>query len=74
MPGKRIAALQGVAVAMAAGEVPVDAMDAAGASLDQATLRQAWLALPGIGPWTVEYIAMRKPGATPTPGRLPTWC
>ncbi|NIE84356.1 DNA-3-methyladenine glycosylase 2 family protein, partial [Burkholderia sp. Tr-860] len=40
-------------------EVPVDAVDAAGVPLDLAALRQAWLALPGIGPWTVEYIAMR---------------
>ncbi|MGU7769684.1 DNA-3-methyladenine glycosylase family protein [Burkholderia sp. MR1-5-21] len=54
MPGKRAAALTGVARAVAAGDVPVDPADA-----DLATLRQAWLDLPGIGPWTVEYIAMR---------------
>ncbi|QJP73089.1 DNA-3-methyladenine glycosylase family protein [Burkholderia glumae] len=54
MPGKRLAALQGVARAVAAGEVPID-----GTAADLATRRAALLALPGIGPWTVEYIAMR---------------
>ncbi|TCW81465.1 3-methyladenine DNA glycosylase 2 [Burkholderia sp. SRS-46] len=54
MPGKRVAALTGVARAVAAGDVPLDPAHA-----DLATLRQAWLDLPGIGPWTVEYIAMR---------------
>ncbi|CAG9272515.1 DNA-3-methyladenine glycosylase II [Burkholderia cepacia] len=54
MPGKRVAALTGTARAVAAGDVPVDREHA-----DLATLRGAWLDLPGIGPWTVEYIAMR---------------
>ncbi|KWF28748.1 DNA-3-methyladenine glycosylase family protein [Burkholderia pseudomultivorans] len=54
MPGKRAAALTGMARAVAAGDVPVDPAHA-----DLATLRAAWLDLPGIGPWTVEYIAMR---------------
>ncbi|MBU9150963.1 DNA-3-methyladenine glycosylase 2 family protein [Burkholderia multivorans] len=54
MPGKRAAALTGMARAVAAGDVPVDTAHA-----DLATLRAAWLELPGIGPWTVEYIAMR---------------
>ncbi|WP_027812237.1 DNA-3-methyladenine glycosylase family protein [Burkholderia cenocepacia] len=54
MPGKRVAALTGVARAVAAGDVPVDRAHA-----DLAMLRSAWLELPGIGPWTVEYIAMR---------------
>jgi len=54
MPGKRAAALSGMARAVAAGDVPVDPAQA-----DLAALRQAWLDLPGIGPWTVEYIAMR---------------
>ena len=54
MPGKRVAALTGVARAVAAGDVPVDREHA-----DLPTLRSAWLDLPGIGPWTVEYIAMR---------------
>ncbi|RQZ58486.1 DNA-3-methyladenine glycosylase [Burkholderia sp. Bp9004] len=54
MPGKRAAALTGMARAVAAGHVPLDPAQA-----DLATLRRAWLDLPGIGPWTVEYIAMR---------------
>ncbi|KVO43046.1 3-methyladenine DNA glycosylase 2 [Burkholderia ubonensis] len=54
MPGKRAAALTGMARAVAAGDVPLDPAQA-----DLATLRHAWLDLPGIGPWTVEYIAMR---------------
>ncbi|MEK6350097.1 MAG: AlkA N-terminal domain-containing protein [Burkholderia sp.] len=56
MPGKRIAALQGTARAVAAGEAPIDL--AVGAA-DLTQRRAALLALPGIGPWTVEYIAMR---------------
>ncbi|CAB3770196.1 DNA-3-methyladenine glycosylase family protein [Paraburkholderia solisilvae] len=54
MPGKRVAALQGFAQAVADGTVPLDQPSA-----DTATLRSALLALPGIGPWTVEYVAMR---------------
>ena len=57
MPGKRIAALQGFARAVADGEVPIDSIGSA--SFDLATLRASLLALPGIGPWTVEYVAMR---------------
>jgi DNA-3-methyladenine glycosylase II len=54
MPGKRAAALTGMARAVAVGDVPLDPAHA-----DLATLRETWLALPGIGPWTVEYLAMR---------------
>ncbi|MBY4870048.1 DNA-3-methyladenine glycosylase 2 family protein [Burkholderia sp. Bp9017] len=54
MPGKRAAALTGMARAVAAGDVPLEPAHA-----DLGTLRSAWLDLPGIGPWTVEYIAMR---------------
>jgi DNA-3-methyladenine glycosylase II len=54
MPGKRVAALQGFAHAVATGDVPVDSHVA-----DADRLRAALLALPGIGPWTVEYVAMR---------------
>ncbi|WP_233804123.1 DNA-3-methyladenine glycosylase family protein [Paraburkholderia sp. HP33-1] len=54
MPGKRVAALQGFARAVASGDVPLDS-DA----IDAASLRAALLALAGIGPWTVEYVAMR---------------
>ncbi|GLU35849.1 AlkA N-terminal domain-containing protein [Trinickia caryophylli] len=60
MPGKRVAALQGMAHAVASGAVPIDRGAATtGDAQTLATLREALLALPGIGPWTVEYIAMR---------------
>ncbi|MFM0216089.1 DNA-3-methyladenine glycosylase family protein [Paraburkholderia caledonica] len=54
MPGKRVAALQGFARAVASGDVPLDS-----ATADGHSLRTELLALPGIGPWTVEYVAMR---------------
>lgn len=68
MPGKRVAALQGFAQAVASGSVAIerryadeiaetDATAAPSCNLD--TMRAALLALPGIGPWTVEYVAMR---------------
>nr|WP_321844202.1 AlkA N-terminal domain-containing protein [Paraburkholderia bannensis] len=68
MPGKRVAALQGFAAAVASGEVAIEHAPApskgrkTAAASDAATLdamRAALLALPGIGPWTVEYVAMR---------------
>ncbi|MGN6666828.1 MAG: DNA-3-methyladenine glycosylase family protein [Trinickia sp.] len=60
MPGKRVAALQRVARAVATGEVTIDDIHAARMSTAAlADARAALLALPGIGPWTVEYIAMR---------------
>lgn len=60
MPGKRVAALQGLARAVASGEVPIDDIHAARMpECALADARAALLALPGIGPWTVEYIAMR---------------
>ncbi|WP_144143864.1 DNA-3-methyladenine glycosylase family protein [Paraburkholderia sp. BCC1884] len=54
MPGKRVAALQSFAHAVATGAVPLD-----NSTADANVLRAALLALPGIGPWTVEYVAMR---------------
>jgi DNA-3-methyladenine glycosylase II len=57
MPGRRIQALQGFARAVANGDVPIDSIGSA--SFDLARLRASLLALPGIGPWTVEYVAMR---------------
>jgi DNA-3-methyladenine glycosylase II len=75
MPGKRVAALQGFALAVASGAVVIERNHAAppsrgkrqGRQIDAATsatddldaMRAALLALPGIGPWTVEYVAMR---------------
>ncbi|HYM54366.1 MAG TPA: AlkA N-terminal domain-containing protein [Solirubrobacteraceae bacterium] len=53
MPSARRRALLGLAAALAAGEPTLDA----GADREQA--RQRLLALPGIGPWTADYIAMR---------------
>lgn len=61
MPGKRVAALQGLAQAVASGALVIErersAVELNGPSL--MAMRAALLALPGIGPWTVEYIAMR---------------
>jgi DNA-3-methyladenine glycosylase II len=54
MPGKRVAALQGFARMLADEPIALDDPQA-----DRAALREALLALPGIGPWTVEYVAMR---------------
>lgn len=54
MPGKRVAALQNFARAVAEGLI-IDSVSAD----DILSLRKALLALPGIGPWTVEYVAMR---------------
>ncbi|WP_027210566.1 DNA-3-methyladenine glycosylase family protein [Burkholderia sp. WSM2232] len=65
MPGKRVAALQGFARAVASGDVPLDS-----AGIDTDSLRAALLALPGIGPWTVEYVAMR---AWRDPDAWPAW-
>jgi DNA-3-methyladenine glycosylase II len=65
MPGKRVAALQGFAQAVASGAVPLDRPPS-----DCAALRAALLALPGIGPWTVEYVAMR---AWRDPDAWPEW-
>jgi AraC family transcriptional regulator of adaptative response / DNA-3-methyladenine glycosylase II len=56
MPRRRAAALVGVATAVADGRVVVDP----GADRDE--LRAQLLALPGIGPWTVEYVMMRAVG------------
>lgn len=53
MPGARGRALLGLARALAGGEIVLDA----GADREEA--RRRLLALPGIGPWTVAYVAMR---------------
>jgi AraC family transcriptional regulator of adaptative response / DNA-3-methyladenine glycosylase II len=51
MPRARGRTLVRLARALADGEVDLDG--------DPAEARTALLALPGIGPWTVEYVAMR---------------
>jgi AraC family transcriptional regulator of adaptative response / DNA-3-methyladenine glycosylase II len=56
MPRARGRALIGMCAAIAAGDVRLDP----GADRDEA--RAQLLALPGIGPWTAEYVAMRALG------------
>ena len=56
MPRARGRALVGLATALAEGRVVLDR----GADRDDA--RGALLALPGIGPWTADYVAMRALG------------
>ncbi len=53
LTGGRVRALRALGVEVAAGRLPLDP----GADREQA--RQRLLALPGVGPWTAEYIAMR---------------
>jgi DNA-3-methyladenine glycosylase II len=54
MPGKRIETLQRIAAAVASGELVLSVTHD-----DMEDRRRQLLAMPGIGPWTVEYIAMR---------------
>jgi len=53
MPGARGAAIQELARRVAAGDLDVSAQ------MDHAALRRELCAIPGIGPWTAEYIALR---------------
>ena len=56
LTGGRIKTLRAVASAHAAGELPLDP------SADRDETRARLLALPGIGPWTADYVAMRALG------------
>jgi AraC family transcriptional regulator of adaptative response / DNA-3-methyladenine glycosylase II len=56
MPRARGRALTAVAAALADGSVVLDR------SADRADVRHRLLALPGIGPWTADYIAFRALG------------
>jgi AraC family transcriptional regulator of adaptative response / DNA-3-methyladenine glycosylase II len=56
MPRARGRALIGMSAALASGELVLDR------GPDRAELRRALLALPGIGPWTADYIALRALG------------
>jgi AraC family transcriptional regulator, regulatory protein of adaptative response / DNA-3-methyladenine glycosylase II len=56
MPAPRGRALTGLAAAVAAGQFSLDR------GADRAEVVPALLALPGIGPWTANYIAMRALG------------
>ncbi|HEV3322257.1 MAG TPA: AlkA N-terminal domain-containing protein [Solirubrobacteraceae bacterium] len=52
-PARRRHTLQALARLLADGELAIDP------GSDRAELRARLLALPGVGPWTAEYIAMR---------------
>ena len=56
MPRARGRALVGLCRALAGGEVRLDR------GADRAEVRASLLALPGIGPWTADYVAMRALG------------
>lgn len=56
MPGRRKASIVALGRAVVDGELCLDA------SITRAQLASQLLALPGIGPWTAEYIAMRGRG------------
>lgn len=55
-PGARIRAITGAAAALADGSLILTSGD------DGAEQRAALLALPGIGPWTADYVRMRVLG------------
>jgi AraC family transcriptional regulator, regulatory protein of adaptative response / DNA-3-methyladenine glycosylase II len=56
MPASRRAALHALATAVASGEIEL------GAGADREAARRQLSTLPGLGPWTVETIAMRALG------------
>jgi len=56
LPGARRRALVALAGAAAAGALVIDP------GADPASLRAQLVALPGVGPWTAEYVAMRALG------------
>lgn len=56
MPRARGRALVGLCAALAAGEIALDP------GADREETRAQLVALPGIGPWTAEYVAMRALG------------
>jgi AraC family transcriptional regulator of adaptative response / DNA-3-methyladenine glycosylase II len=53
MPASRRRAIRGLATALASGELALDP------DADRRETEDRLLALPGIGPWTASYIAMR---------------
>lgn len=57
-PATRVAAIHGVALALASGELVVDE------TVSIAELTERLVAMPGIGPWTAGYVAMRALGAS----------
>ncbi len=56
MPRARGRALVGLSAALAAGDIDL------GGGADRGDVRVALLDLPGIGPWTADYVAMRALG------------
>ena len=56
MPRARGRALIALCRALTAGDIPLDR------SADRAEVRSRLLAVPGIGPWTADYVAMRALG------------
>jgi AraC family transcriptional regulator of adaptative response / DNA-3-methyladenine glycosylase II len=56
MPRARGRALVQLCEALAGGEIALDR------SADRSEVRELLLALPGIGPWTADYVAMRALG------------
>lgn len=56
MPGGRRRALRAVAAAVAGGDLDLSP------GADRATAREGLLALPGVGPWTAEIVALRGLG------------
>ena len=56
MPRSRGRALVGLCVALAAGDIALDR------TAERGAVRSALVALPGIGPWTADYIALRALG------------
>jgi AraC family transcriptional regulator of adaptative response / DNA-3-methyladenine glycosylase II len=56
LPRARGRALTRLCSALACGEVALDR------SLDRGVVRERLLALPGIGPWTADYVALRALG------------
>ena len=56
MPRARGRALVGLCAALAAGEIPLDH------SAERSDVRTRLTALPGIGPWTADYVSMRALG------------
>jgi AraC family transcriptional regulator of adaptative response / DNA-3-methyladenine glycosylase II len=57
IPRKRAECIVALATAVAEGRFPELTADTPGA--DPGEFRQRFLELPGIGPWTAEYVAMR---------------
>jgi AraC family transcriptional regulator of adaptative response / DNA-3-methyladenine glycosylase II len=56
MPAARRATLRALATAVAAGDLILDE------SVDRADAERQLLALPGVGPWTAGYVALRALG------------